>query len=217
MLHRRLAISGAIVLAVLVPGRFAAAGTNPCAANPCAKPTAAVGDKAAEAVFKAYKGWKKVNEKPGLSETHGNRWVFTYLNKPAEGPGLVGKFPFPPGAVLAKESFENQGGKLGARGPLFIMEKRRRGYDTANNDWHYAVVNPDGKVAMSGSGKDGSPTQFCAACHESAKVNDYVFGNGTTMKVTPVKLGEAPKQPGAGSRMSAAHPRVPGNPRALAQ
>jgi len=163
-----------------------------------------VTDKVAETTWKVYRGWKKVNDKPVLSETHGNRWVFTYLNKPAEGAALAGKFPFPPGAVLAKESFENEGGKPGAKGPLFLMEKRKKGYDAANNDWHYAVVNPDGTVAMSGSGKDGSPTQFCAACHESAKVNDFVFGNGTIMKVTPVKLGEAPKPPGTVRQMFAA-------------
>jgi len=155
-----------------------------------------VTDKVAETTWKVYRGWRKVNDKPVLSATHGNRFVFTYLNKKAESSGLAGKFPFPDGTVLAKESFENEGGKPGAKGPLFIMEKRKKGYDPANNDWHYAIINPDGTVAMSGSGKAGSSTQFCAGCHLSAKVNDYVFGNGTIMKVTPIKLGEAPKQPG---------------------
>jgi len=172
------------------------AAKQPCAPKqPCAAKPAEAKDKAAEATFKAYTGWKKVNDKPVLSETHGNRWVFTYLNKKAESAGLAGKFPFPEGAVLAKESFENEGGKPGAKGPLFIMEKRKKGYDTANSDWQYAIVNLDGSVAMSGSGKKGSSTEFCAACHRAAKVNDYVFGNGTVMKVKPVKLGEAPKQP----------------------
>ncbi len=60
---------------------------------------------------------------PGVrSATHGNRYVFTYLNKKAEPSGLQGKFPFPVGAVLAKESFEGQSGKPGSPGPLFIME-----------------------------------------------------------------------------------------------
>ncbi|MBI4607789.1 MAG: cytochrome P460 family protein [Candidatus Rokubacteria bacterium] len=186
---RSVAVTGVIALAVLLLHGPTPAAANPCAQNPCtAKPARTANDKGAEATFKAYRGWKKVNDKPVLSETHGNRWVFTYVNRKAETAGLAGKFPFAPGAVLAKESFENAGSKPRARGPLFIMEKRRKGYDAANNDWHYALVNPDGEVAMSGSGKDGSPTQFCAACHESAKVNDYVFGNGTTLKVTPIKL-----------------------------
>ena len=162
---------------------------NPCAAkkNPCAAKSgaAAVRDAKAQATFKDYKSWKKVNTEGVLSATHGNRYVFTYLNKTAEPAGLNGKFPFPPGAVLAKESFENQGGKPGEKGPLFIMEKRAKGYDAQNADWHYAMVDPSGAVTMSGNGKQGSPTQFCAACHQSAKANDYVFGNGTVMKVKP--------------------------------
>lgn len=169
---------------------------NACAANPCAaKPAAAAKDPAAQATFKAYKGWKKVNEQPVPSQSHGGRLVFTYLNKKAEGAGLSGKFPFAEGAGLAKESFESQGGKPGAKGPLFIMEKRKKGYDAAHGDWHYATVGPDGAIVMTGSGKDGSPTQFCAACHQAAKVNDYVFGVGTTMKVKPVAAGGAPANP----------------------
>ena len=176
----------------------AAKSANPCAAkNPCAGKTAsaAVKDKVAEATFKHYREWKKVNDKAVLSATHGNRWVFTYVNAKAETAGLAGKFPFPPGAVLAKESFENAEGKPGGKGPLFIMEKRKQGYDSANNDWHYAIVSPYGTVMMSGTGRAGSSTQFCSGCHMSAKVNDYVFGNGTIMKVQHVSFGGAPTNP----------------------
>lgn len=170
---------------------------QPCAPKQpsAATPAAAVNDKVAETTFKAYTGWTKVNEQPVLSETHGNRWVFTYLNKTAAGAGLGGKFPFPPGSILAKESYENEGGKPGVKGPLFVMEKRKKGYDAANRDWYYAIVSPDGAVAMSGSGRQGAPTAFCAACHRAAKVNDYVFGSGTILKVKPVRLGGAPAQP----------------------
>jgi hypothetical protein len=171
--------------------------TNPCAAknpcavkNPCAaKPPTAVKDPVAEAASKQYKGWKKVNTAPVLSATHGNRYVFTYLNKTAEPSGLQGKFPFPKGSMLAKESFEGEDGKPGPRGPLFIMEKRGQGYDRAHANWHYAVVEPAGVISMSGSGHERSSTQFCAACHAMAKANDYVFGNGTIMKVKPTAMG----------------------------
>jgi hypothetical protein len=161
----------------------------------------------AEAAFKQYKRWKKVNQEPVLSATHGNRYVFTYLNKTAEPSGLQGKFPFPKGAVLAKESFEGEGGKPGPKGPVFLMEKRAKGYDGKHGDWHYAVVDPGGAVAMSGSGKDGSPTAFCAACHQAAKGNDYVFGNGTIMKVKPTAMGAPAANPCA-----AKNPCAPKNP-----
>jgi hypothetical protein len=168
--------------------------TNPSAVkNPCTvKPAPGVNDPVATAAFTQYKEWKKVNTAPALSATHGNRYVFTYVNKTAEPSGLQGKFPFLNGAVLAKESFEGRDGRPGPRGPLFIMEKRGHGYDRAHADWHYAVIEPTGVVSMSGSGHERSPTQFCAACHALAKANDYVFGTGTIMKVKPTAM-TAPK------------------------
>jgi cytochrome P460 len=171
---------------------------NPCAAqNPCAKKTAGAvtKDKAAEAAFKDYKSWKKVNEQPVKSASHGSTLVFTYLNKKAQPAAANGKFPFPVGSTLVKEAFDDQGGKPGGMSKVFVMEKRAKGYDSASGDWHYAVVMPDGAVAMTGNGKAGSSTQFCGACHEAAKVNDYVFGNGTTMKVKPVSVSGAPANP----------------------
>src|SRR5262245_28220200 len=76
-------------------------------------------------------------------------------------------------------------GLLTPHGPLFIMEKRGEGYDRTHENWHYAVVNPNGAVSLSGSGHERSPTRFCSACHAMAKANDYVFGNGTMMSVRP--------------------------------
>jgi hypothetical protein len=150
---------------------------------------AAEKDPVAETAFKQYKDWKKVNTAPVLSATHGNRYVFTYLNKEAEPSGLRGRFPFPKGAVLVKESVEAQNGKPGPRGPVFIMEKRDVGYDRDHANWHYAMVEPSGLVSMSGSGHPRSPTQFCSACHAMAKANDFVFGNRTIMKVKPITMG----------------------------
>jgi len=89
------------------------------------------------------------------------------------------------------------------------MEKRKNGYDRAHGDWHYAIVDPDGTVTMTGSGMEQSPTAFCAACHQQAKANDYVFGRGTTMKVKPVAL-----QPAA-NPCAAKNPCAPKNPCAL--
>ena len=97
-----------------------------------------------------------------------------------------------------KESFEGQDGKPGPRGPVFIMEKRGEGYDRDHANWHYAMVEPSGVVSMSGSGHPRSPTQFCSACHAMAKANDFVFGNGTIMKVKPSAMGAPAGNPCAG-------------------
>jgi hypothetical protein len=121
-----------------------------------------------------------------MSESHNDTWVVTYVNPKAEGPALAGRFPFPAGAILIKESFKDVNQKPGPRGPVYMMEKRARGYDTANADWHWTVIEPDGKVGMSGSGRRDLETFVCAECHAKARANDLVFGRGTEMKVTPV-------------------------------
>lgn len=176
-----LAMTGAPAAAAEHQVKTVAQMTNPCAA----KGTAATQDPAAQAAFKQFKSWKKVNAEPVKSETHGNTLVFTYISREAEAAAMSGKFPFADGSVLVKDSFADAGGKPGEHGSVFVMEKRKKGYDAANGDWHYAVLGADGAVQMTGSGEAGSPTQFCAACHRSAKANDYVFGNATTMKVQP--------------------------------
>ncbi len=114
-------------------------------------------DKAAETAFKQYESWKKVNEQPAKSESHGNTVVFTSLNKKGEPAASNGKFPFPAGSLLVKEAFDDQGGKAGGMSKVFVMEKRAKGYDRANGDWHYAVAMPDGAVAMTGTARPEVP------------------------------------------------------------
>lgn len=80
------------------------------------------------------------------------------------------------------------------------MEKKGEGYDRDHANWHYAVVGPTGVVSVSGSGHDRSPTQFCSACHATAKATDYVFGNGTIMKVNPTAMRAPSPQPSSASR-----------------
>ena len=143
-------------------------------------------DPVAEAAFREYKTWKQVSTAPIMSEAHNDTWVVTWVNAKAEAGATAGRFPLPEGAIVVKESFQNANQKPGARGPVYVMEKRARGYDPAGGDWHWAVVEADGKVSMSGTGRREHETFLCADCHAKAKVNDYLFGRGTTLKVTPV-------------------------------
>jgi hypothetical protein len=163
------------------PCAAACAPCGPCGpCGPCA--AAPVDDPEALQAATDYTGWTKVNDDPVMSATHGNRWVFTYLNARAEQAGLTGDLPFPTGSVLAKESFTNDNGSVGGEGPLFLMTKREAGYDSDHNDWQYAIVAGN-KVQMSGSGKPGQATQFCAQCHQAVAGQDYVYGIGTRMKL----------------------------------
>lgn len=46
--------------------------------------------------------------------------------------------PFPGSRAIVKEAFENQGCRPGRQGTVFVMEKRETGYDSEDNDWHWA-------------------------------------------------------------------------------
>ncbi len=133
--------------------------------------------------YKNYKQWARMNETPVFSATHGGSFVFTYVNPKGLPSAKEGDFPFPVGTVIVKEAFVNDGCMPGGPGAVFVMEKRAKGYDPAANDWHWVRYNPDG--TLWGEGKSGSQVQFCPACHLTATINDYVFGNGTTIKATP--------------------------------
>jgi hypothetical protein len=124
-----------------------------------------------------------VNATPIFSATHGNSFVVTYVDPTGSPAARAGKFPFPAGSVIVKEAFENQECRPGRQGAVFVMEKREPGYDPEGNDWHWVRYNPDG--TLWGEGKSGGRMDFCRACHSVARVNDFVFGNGTSMKVSP--------------------------------
>ncbi len=168
---------------------------NPCAANPCEAKAAAAGtdQPLKQGPYKDYKRWTRMNDSPVYSATHGATFVVTYVNPKGLPSARKGTFPFPVGTVIVKEAFASQGCKPGAPGAVFVMEKREKGYDPKANDWHWVRYNPGG--ALWGQGKSGSLVDFCPACHVQAKVNDYVFGNGTTMKAQPTPLKMTPCQP----------------------
>lgn len=133
--------------------------------------------------YRDYKSWTRMNETPVFSATHGGSFVVTYVNSTGLAAARTGRFPFPVGTVIVKEAFANEGCKPGTPGAVFVMDKRARGYDPGANDWHWVRYNADG--TLWGAGKSDSKVSFCPACHQTAKVNDYVFGNGTTIKATP--------------------------------
>lgn len=133
--------------------------------------------------YRGFKQWTRVNEEPVFSATHGESFVVTYVNPAGRPSAIEGQFPFPAGTVIAKQSFQNHGCSPGARGAVTVMEKRAEGYDPAAGDWHWVRYNADG--TLWGEGSSVGRMGFCAACHAAAKVNDYVFGNGTSIKATP--------------------------------
>jgi len=133
----------------------------------CGAGEAVSGGDAARAMahFKAYRKWHKANDKAFLSKPHGRHMIHDYVNSVARGTFASGKGNYRPGAVVVKE-----GWKKGKRSMVWIMEKRRSGYDRENGDWWYAQMNVAGKVSKAGK------VQACIDCHDDDDANDYVYG-----------------------------------------
>ena len=173
----------------------AAKGCNPC--NPCgAGPAVEISAAEAEAAYiclkpemkkayrkaglrqvRGYAGWLRVNATAYQSATHGGRYVNNYANSLGDYRykkfEKAGTLPF--GSVLAKDSFAvRPDGKLGI-GPLFIMEKMKKGFNKGSGDWRYSMVMPNGKVAGMTKGK-GMNMKFCAVCHAGvAPEQDHIL------------------------------------------
>ena len=113
-----------------------------------------------------YTSWLKINSTFYQSATHGGRYVNNYAD--SHGDYRYKKFEkagvLPFGAVLAKDSFVVRPDGKVSIGPLFIMQKMKKGFNKGSGDWRYSMVLPTGKIAGTTKGK-GMSMKFCAECH----------------------------------------------------
>lgn len=123
-----------------------------------------------------YLSWKSYNTAPYVSGTHGSRYVNNYANRKAFKYGRyedAGKLAV--GSVLAKDSFVVMPDGKVAIGPLFLMEKMKKGFASEDGDWRYTMIVPgSGTMGVTG-GKNSASVQFCADCHKAAEDLDYLF------------------------------------------
>ena len=129
-----------------------------------------------DAVAKAYRNWKRFNTAPYRSATHGRRFINNYANKIA---GSYSKFEaagtLPVGAVIAKDSFVvTKDGTL-TPGPLFVMEKMKKGFSYVSGDWRYTMIMPDGSVFGVTNGENAGRVEFCIGCHLAREKYDHLF------------------------------------------
>jgi hypothetical protein len=123
-----------------------------------------------------YYTWRRYNQTPYLSATHGNRYINNYANGQAKPYGRKGEAPMPVGAVLAKDSFTVTRRGDVFTGPLFVMEKMPPGFSAAARDWRYTMIMPDGSLFGTTDGEGGDRVEFCARCHATAgAAADHLF------------------------------------------
>lgn len=123
---------------------------------------------------KGWESWKKANTEKFLSPTHGKRFVEIHVNDVGYEAYVSGK-PMPVGSVVVKPSWEAKDGKpTEVTGPLFVMEKKAKGYDEDNENWYYAIYWPDPSPAwkkrLGGKGiywqSPSKKIEYCVECHE---------------------------------------------------
>ncbi len=127
-------------------------------------------------VAKAYSGWRRYNNAPYRSATHGNRYLNNYANAKARAYGrfeAAGRLPV--GSVIAKDSFTVTEDGAVHPGPLFIMEKMPAGFKYVTADWRYAMIMPDGSLFGVTDGPGAERVEFCIACHLAREDRDHLF------------------------------------------
>ena len=121
--------------------------------------------------------WRRYNDAPYRSKTHGNRYVNNYANAIAKDAGYGQQIEgqvMPAGAILAKDSFTYTGAADVFAGALFIMEKLPSGTSPDTADWRYAMIMPDGSIF--GDSRDTpEKVAFCHECHTAQAETDHLF------------------------------------------
>jgi hypothetical protein len=103
--------------------------------------------------------WEHFSTRGYVSDTHGGRFVHNAANDLAAEE--YGKYEevrrMPVGSILAKPSFTVAPDGRASLGPLFLMEKMTRNWNSETADWRYAMINADGSTfgITGGQNSDG--------------------------------------------------------------
>ncbi len=125
----------------------------------------------------------KMNKTEWVSRTHGGRWVNTFVSREAVEAYQKGD-PMPLGAVVVKESYENEGGKPSTVvGPIYGMKKGESADSPQTGGWQYALKwvkpvpgNPEGiTLPVTWTGGDAH-LNSCVRCHGHFRETDYLSG-----------------------------------------
>ena len=132
------------------------------------------GEEIAKQTVTQYRGskWVQFNDKSWTSDAHDRMLVDVYGNR-ASLATYGSASEARRGSTLVMHSWISS--QKIATGPVWIMVKMERGYDTDYGDWYYAQVGANGNVLRAGSSED-SGIKKCASCHAEVMDHDYLFG-----------------------------------------
>lgn len=159
---------------------------EPMSAAPEA-PAAASAAPAPDSVWERVQDYQKklvlMNASTWNSRTHGHRWVNTYVS-PEAAKAYQNSDTLPEGALVVKESFEDEDGKPSeVPGPLYVMEKGKKADSPRTGGWRFALKwdnpvegNPENiKMPVTWVSGDGH-LNSCVKCHSRFKDTDYLAG-----------------------------------------
>jgi hypothetical protein len=141
---------------------------------------------AGDPIADTYADWSRFNTAPYRSATHGQRFVNNYANEAAQAYGRYEEAGiFPPGAIIAKDSFSvTREGEV-RPGPLFVMEKMEPGFNYVSGDWRYIMIMPDGELFGMTRGVNAERVEYCIGCHLVQEERDHLFFLPEDYRVTP--------------------------------
>jgi hypothetical protein len=129
-----------------------------------------------EPIAEAYGTWRRYNDAPYRSATHGQRYANNYANDIARTYGLFEKAgQLPVGSIIAKDSFAVTRAGGVQPGPLFVMEKMAAGFNYVSGDWRYSMIMPDGGVFGVTNGINSERVEYCIGCHLVQERQDHLY------------------------------------------
>ena len=132
----------------------------------------------------AYRDWAPASTWAAATGTHGNRFLFSFVNDTGKDAYLAfaeENVDMPVGTIIAKESFTigKKGDKKGkvVSGPLFLMEKVAAGEFDETDNWKYTLITPKGKPWLqSGKTEPAKIAKFCHDCHSAVgEDQDFLY------------------------------------------
>ena len=112
-----------------------------------------------------YSQWHLRNGPPFRAVRLDRRYVSVYVNDHAfdDSPYMLER-RVPIGAAVALPSFVVDEAGVIQIGPLLLLEKMPRGFDSPRGNWRYSQIGSDGQIVGITNGKGGNFLRFCEEC-----------------------------------------------------
>ena len=104
---------------------------------------------------------------PDHTNPHLASFGHVYVNRLGHQTMISGNGQYPPGSLIVKQKFSGSSTRTVVLHTL--MKKRPPGFDPANNDWEYSVIDGTGRRTLA-IGR----IESCIGCHSQYQNTDYV-------------------------------------------